>query len=110
MSEAAIEPEVEVEDHDHHPSDLDYVKIFIALVVLTAIEVATFFIEMPTPMLIGSLAILMAIKFYLICSWFMHLKIDNRLFTRVFVAGLLFAIVVYAVMLSTFALWDQFDF
>ncbi|MDH4168320.1 MAG: cytochrome C oxidase subunit IV family protein [Acidimicrobiia bacterium] len=108
MSDATIEAE-SAEAHDH-PSDLDYVKVFVALLVLTGIEVATFFIDLPTPMLIGSLAILMSVKIYLIAAWFMHLRIDNRLFSRLFITGISFAVVVYLIMLSTFLLWDQFDF
>ncbi len=81
MSDQAVESVEETHD-DHHPSDLDYVKVFLALVVLTAVEVATFFIEMPTEVLIGSLAVLMAAKFYLIAAWFMHLRIDAKLFSQ----------------------------
>ena len=102
-------------EHDHddahdHPSDLDYVKVFLALVVLTAVEVATFFIEMPTPMLIISLGVLMFVKFYLIAAWFMHLRTDSILFSRFFVTGLVGALIIYVIMLSTFLFWDGFSF
>ncbi|MDH3707630.1 MAG: cytochrome C oxidase subunit IV family protein [Acidimicrobiia bacterium] len=110
MSDAAIDTDVEHAGGHDHPSDLDYVKVFVALLVLTAIEVATFFIDMPTPMLIGSLGILMSVKIYLIAGWFMHLRVDNRLFTRFFITGIIGAVTVYLIMLSTFVLWDTFDF
>ncbi|MDH3707749.1 MAG: cytochrome C oxidase subunit IV family protein [Acidimicrobiia bacterium] len=110
MSDATVEVEHTDDAHHDHPSDLDYVKVFLALLVLTGVEVATFFIDMPTPMLIISLALLMGIKIYLIASWFMHLRTDAPIFGRFFVTGIVGAIAVYLIMLSTFLLWDTFNF
>ena len=36
----------------------------------------------------------------------MHLRFDNPLFDRVFVSGLVLAVVVYIVMLTTFEFWQ----
>jgi hypothetical protein len=41
-------------------------------------------------------------KFALVALWFMHLKFDSRLFRRLFVAGLLIALAVFAIVLGTF--------
>jgi cytochrome c oxidase subunit IV len=95
----------------HHPSDMLYVKVAAVLAVLTAIEVATYF-ESVFPffenraLLIPLLLILMAIKFYLIAKYFMHLKFDDKLLERVFLVGLVTAAVVYVVMLSAFRFWE----
>ena len=109
MSETAVEAETH-EDDAHHPSDRDYVIVFIGLVVLTALEVATFFIDMPTAMLILALGVMMSIKFYLIIGFFMHLRVDHPHFTRLFITGLVLAVTVYLIMLSAFQFWDDFSF
>jgi cytochrome c oxidase subunit 4 len=46
--------------------------------------------------------IMMVIKFLMVVSYFMHLKFDNRLFSWLFYAGLILAIIVYVIALSTF--------
>jgi cytochrome c oxidase subunit IV len=95
-----------VGQHDH-PSDLQYVKIAIILAVLTAIEVATYFFEedISTLWLLAILFPLMVAKFWIVASFFMHLKFDTPLFTRMFVAGITFAVAVYIVMLLMFQYW-----
>jgi cytochrome c oxidase subunit IV len=101
-------------DHDHsldghpqhiHPSDRKYIKIAIILAVLTAIEVGVYYIEMDDRALIAILMPLMIAKFAIVAGYFMHLKFDSPLFTKLFVAGLAFAVGVYAVMLVTFEVW-----
>lgn len=79
-----------------HPSDWLYIKVAIFLAVLTAIEVALFYVEDD----LGSatvpiLLVLMVVKFAVVAGWFMHLRFDSRLFTRLFVGGLVLAVGVY---------------
>ena len=100
-------------EHVHeHPTDLQYVKIALLLGVLTALEVGTYFWEdlfgsVPsTTALILTLFPMMIAKFAIVAGYFMHLKFDSPLFTRMFVAGLSFAVVVYAVMLTAFRFWE----
>ena len=45
---------------------------------------------------------MMVIKFAIVAGYFMHLKFDSSLFTRLFVSGLLLAIFVYTAALATF--------
>lgn len=92
--------------HHGHPDEKSYVKIAIILAALTAAEVATY----PAEDALGSLVIpillvLMVIKFYYVAAFFMHLKFDGRLFSGVFVAGIVTALFCYVVMLATFAFW-----
>ena len=54
------------------------------------------------PLLIVSLVVLMVVKFLFVILFFMHLRFDSRLFSLVFYIGLVFAIVLYGVMLATF--------
>ena len=92
-------------DEHMHPSDWKYVQIAIILAVLTAAEVATYYIDtgpLEIPILIG----IMIVKFVLVLMWFMHLKFDSPLFTKTFVAGLAMAVVVYVAVLATFEFWS----
>jgi cytochrome c oxidase subunit 4 len=96
----------DVDTHDH-PGDRKYVEIAIILAVLTALEVATYFFEEELGRsLVPILMVLMVVKFFLVAAWFMHLKFDSRLFTRMFVAGLVLATAVYIVMLLVFQIWS----
>jgi cytochrome c oxidase subunit IV len=90
-----------------HPSDLKYIKVAIFLAVLTAAEVATYFWEdADTKALVAVLLPIMIVKFAVVAGYFMHLKFDSPLFTRMFVAGLTFAVVVYSIMLTVFRFWE----
>ncbi len=87
--------------HDH-PTPRLYVQIAVALFVLTAMEFSTYFIEfgaMTTPLLV----ILMAIKFVMVAGFFMHLKYDTRLFSRLMGVGLFGALGLYVIALLSMA-------
>ena len=88
------------DDHDaHHPSDWEYIKIAIILAVLTAIEVGMYFLEgrASNAVLYIGLTVLMVVKFFMVVAYFMHLKYDTPWFRRIFVAGLVLAMGVYAI-------------
>ncbi|MBI5287559.1 MAG: cytochrome C oxidase subunit IV family protein [Chloroflexi bacterium] len=91
----------QVVEHRGHPGDMEYLKIFVILAVITTVEVALFYIDMDRKLLIPSLIVLSAVKFIMVVSWFMHLKFDSRLFTTAFVTGLLLAAAVFTVVLAT---------
>jgi cytochrome c oxidase subunit 4 len=92
-------PDVEVRERPvPHPSPRDYVRIGVALALVTLLEVVLYYIPgLPDAVLIGSLIILMVVKFALVVLWFMHLKFDSRLYMRLFVAGLVLALSVFVV-------------
>jgi cytochrome c oxidase subunit 4 len=87
--------------HKGHPDDAEYIKIGITLAIITAIEVALFYIEIEYKLLIGMLVILSAVKFFIVVSWFMHLRFDSPIFTTAFVTGLLLAGAVFTVVIAT---------
>jgi cytochrome c oxidase subunit IV len=107
------------EHHDHGPSDRQYFNIFFVLVVLTALEVSTewwneWFGEATRPFAVALLLFLMVVKFFLVASYFMHLKWDPSLLKRTFYFGMVVAIIVYIVALSAMNFWtnsgsNQFD-
>src|SRR5581483_10868062 len=80
----------------HHPSPVKYVGIAVLLAIITSLEVAIYYINMPDVLMV--LAIL---KFSLVAAFFMHLKFDSPMLRRVFIAGIILAGVVYTVALLT---------
>ena len=86
----------------HHPQPKQYVFIGVVLAIVTAIEVAIYYLDIPSGLLVGSLLVFALIKFVLVGSWFMHLKFDSRLFRRLFITGIVTALLIFAVMLVIF--------
>jgi cytochrome c oxidase subunit 4 len=94
-------PEHEPGGHEH-PSDGKYVIVAVILAIITALEVLTYFWEeASTTLLVITLIPMMIAKFAIVCGWFMHLRYDNPLFRRVFVVGLVLAVAVYLIAMST---------
>ena len=113
---ATTEPETRAEDAAHeverleheHPRDRLYVGVAVVLAIFTALEVATYnedFSDALGDFQIPTLLGLMAIKFALVIMFFMHLRFDHKLFSWVFVGGLVLAIGVYIATLLTFQYW-----
>ncbi len=72
--------------------------IGLILAVITALEVCSYFLDdASTKLLVLTLIPMMIAKFAIVAGYFMHLKYDDRIFRRVFVFGLVLAIVVYAI-------------
>jgi cytochrome c oxidase subunit 4 len=86
----------------HHPQPRQYVFIGIVLAIVTAIEVAIYYFDLPSGLLVTALLIFAVIKFVLVGSWFMHLKFDSRIFRMLFVTGLITALLIFTVMLVLF--------
>ena len=86
---------------EHGMSNAGYVRIAVILAAITALEVATYYVDFGA-LFLPSLLIMMAVKFYIVVSFFMHLKFDNKLFSWVFYAGLILALIVYGIFLATF--------
>ena len=93
--------------HEHrHPSDREYFVVFGVLAVLTAIEVSTYYVkDLNTGVLVAWLFPLMILKFGIVCAFFMHLRYDNPLFRRIFVFGLVLAVIVYVIVLTVMNFW-----
>jgi cytochrome c oxidase subunit IV len=108
MSDSTIDethPIGETAGHDAHPSDSHYIKIALVLAALTAAETATYyipFLEEHHGWLLVVLLPMMIIKFGMVAWYFMHLKSDSRLFSQIFVSGIVLASVVYIIVLLTF--------
>ena len=103
-------------DEDHHPgehvSDKQFVRVFLFLVVVTAVEVAWAYLPFgdsrgATAAYWGGLLLMMSLKFSIIAGTFMHLKFDNKVLTRLFYAGVFLAVGVYLIALSTFQVFSH---
>jgi cytochrome c oxidase subunit IV len=88
--------------HESHGlSDKGYVGIALLLAFITGLEVMLTYIDAGSffmPLLLG----MMALKFLIVVSFFMHLKFDNKVFSMLFYTGLVLAIGVFCVALLTF--------
>ncbi len=101
------------DDHDptaashDHPSELAYIKVALFLALVTAIEVAVYYVPPLEDFLVPILLACGLIKFFYVVMWFMHLRFDSRIFRRLFVLGVLLALFVYTVTLTTFHVWTR---
>lgn len=81
-----------------HPSNGFYWLIGAILAVVTFVEVAIFYIEAFEAVEAPLLVILSAAKVVLVVMFFMHLKMDSKVFTWVFLAGVVLATFMVAAM------------
>jgi cytochrome c oxidase subunit 4 len=96
--------QVPVVAHGDHPTPRQYVLIAVILVVVTGIEIATSYINTAhTNLIIVALFLMAALKFFLVAAWYMHMKVDQPFFRRVFVVGMVGAGVVYGILLFVFS-------
>jgi cytochrome c oxidase subunit 4 len=90
-------------EHHAHPTPGQYWRIAALLAVLTAIEVAMFYIDREYEL--GginavALIVLAILKFVIVVGWFMHLRFEKSTLTRFFSAGAILAIALYLVVLA----------
>ena len=86
-----------------HPRQGEYIRIAVILAVITAVEVAIYYVEAIRPILVPILLVLSALKFALVVLFFMHLKFDNKLFSYLFTGPLLLMVAVLFSLLALFS-------
>jgi cytochrome c oxidase subunit IV len=92
-------------EHSSHPTDNAYLKIAAILAIITALEVAIFYVGgIPDLVFFTILIIMSVVKFAIVAMYYMHLKFDEIIFTWFFVGGLLLAC---CVIIALMALFDQ---
>jgi len=79
-----------------------YVVVGVILTVITAVEVAVFYIPAMHGVMVPILLTLSAGKFFIVVLWYMHLKYDSRIYWRVFFAPLSLAVLVVVGMVLLF--------
>jgi cytochrome c oxidase subunit 4 len=87
--------------HRGHPGPMEYVQIGLTLAIITGIEVAIYYVDIPRKPFVTALMLLSAAKFSLVVLFFMHLKFDSRLFTTAFATGFALVVAIFAVVLTT---------
>jgi cytochrome c oxidase subunit 4 len=95
----------DTQDHGLHPTEAFYVKVALILAVVTGIEVGlyyTSFSEVATNSILLALAV---IKFVMVAAYFMHLRFDNRVLRRLFIAGFVLAVGCYMGYLMTLGIF-----
>ena len=92
-----------------HPTPQRYVMIAAILVVATAAEVGLYYLEgeIPDGLIIALLLMFAVIKFTLVASWYMHLRTDKPIFRRFFVIGIVAAISLYLIVLTTLHVFSR---
>ena len=86
-----------------HPTPFKYVMIFLILVVVTGVEIAISYSEgsVSSGIIVALLLILAILKFAMVAAYFMHLRTDQPIFRRFFVLGIITAMAVFAVAITT---------
>ena len=83
--------EVQDDEEHNHPTASKYFVIALILCAITAIEVGVFYLEFLSYSIIPVLAVLSIGKFALVVMYYMHLKFDSKLFSVLFLTGLILA-------------------
>lgn len=92
--------------HEGGHSDAFYVKIALALALLTGMEVTLSYIDIGA-LFLPLLLILMVVKFFMVALFFMHLKFDSKWFSFFFYSGLFLAVGCYLAFLATFQFFGK---
>ena len=90
-----------------HPSPFKYVMIAVVLCVVTAIEVATSYLEgdIPDGLIVFLLLAMALLKFVGVAGWYMHLQTDQPIFRRFFILGCVAAVILYTIVLATLSVF-----
>jgi len=89
-------------EHGDHPTWKFYAMIGLILTIITAAEVAVFYIPALRGVLVPILLVLSAGKFALVVMFYMHLRFDSPIFSGVFVAPLSLAVLVVVALIILF--------
>jgi cytochrome c oxidase subunit 4 len=101
VTEQAVAP---FEEGHGHPDVKQYVMIAVILVIVTALEIATSYVDTGhTNWIIVALGAMAVVKFVLVTGWYMHMKSDHPLFRRFFIVGIIGASVVYGIVFAVFS-------
>jgi cytochrome c oxidase subunit 4 len=91
-----------------HPSPLRYVIIAVILSAVTAAEVSLYYLEgdVPDALIITLLLAFAIMKFGIVASWYMHLRTDRPIFARFFVLGIVAAVLLYLIVLTSLQIFS----
>ena len=90
--------------HHEHPTPKTYAKIAAILCAITALEFICYYVKELRGVLVPLLIFLSGIKFALVVMFYMHLKFDHNVFTRLLLVGLFLGVGVVVSLLVLFNL------
>jgi cytochrome c oxidase subunit 4 len=93
-----------------HSSPARYWAIGGILTVITAVEVAIFYIPALSGIVVPALLSLSGAKFLLVVMFFMHLKFDSRIFSGLFLAGMILAMFMTTALVVLYKVLPSFQF
>jgi cytochrome c oxidase subunit 4 len=99
MSDATL-----THDAHAHPTPKTYAKIAAILCAITAVEFICYYMQALRGVLVPLLLVLSGIKFALVVMFYMHLKFDHNVFTRLLLVGLFLGVGVVVSLLVLFNL------
>ena len=85
-----------------HPPIRTYLVVAAVLAVVTAVEIAVFYVTWFARVLVPTLIVLSAAKFSLVVMFFMHLRFDSRVFSGLFVGPLVIAVCIVLALMALF--------
>lgn len=85
-----------------HPSPGRYLAIASLLTVITLVEVGVYYMQALRGIVVPIFLVLSATKFALVAMFYMHLRFDSRLFSALFVGGLMLAAAVLVTLMALF--------
>ena len=97
-------PAPAVHSDEHHPSWKTYVVVGVFLTLITAVEVAAYYIPAweTSRIYVPSMLFLSAVKFATVVMFYMHLKYDHKLFRALFTGPFIIAIITIVALLFLF--------
>jgi cytochrome c oxidase subunit 4 len=103
MAEAHAAPSAQPAHGGGHATVKTYLQVAVVLAIITAIEVATLYVPgIPNTLLVVTLLVMSALKFYLVVGFFMHLKYDSGIMRSLFVGPLVIAILIILALMALF--------
>jgi len=100
-----VSPEPGVEEH--YPSEWQYIKVALLLFAITMAEVGIYYISGAAHAIVTLMLFMMIAKFALVALFFMHLRFDSKLFRRLFVTGIILAVAVYLIALTSLHVFSR---
>jgi cytochrome c oxidase subunit 4 len=91
-------------EHHEHPTWKQYKWVALILTVITIVEVWVYYIPsfVESRLFVPALLLMSAVKFAIVCAYYMHLKYDHKLFRALFIGPLIIAAVTMIVLLFLF--------
>ena len=95
----------QTQEEEHGLQPRQYVIIGIILTVITVVELAVSYADISTGVMVPVLLILSGVKFATVVAYFMHLRFEHGLLTRVFTGSFLLGAFVLAALAMLF--WNN---